>query len=127
MINTYSQNLEKWIQECPLIITYQFQLVRLSPKTGYIEGRAFFIDQSWLSFFEFLSLDEQKVNREKYRYQYMTKDNKMIFRYDNAPHHPGIKTFPNHKHVENKVLDSCSPNINDILLETGNIILNLPY
>jgi len=27
----------------------------------------------------------------------MDKKHKMIFRYDNAPHHPGVASYPHHK------------------------------
>jgi len=48
-------------------------------------------------------VDTNKQNKEKYAYHYMDKDNSMIFRYDNAKHHPEIKTFPNHKHIQSKI------------------------
>ena len=37
----------------------------------------------------------------KYSYHWMDKKNKMIIRWDNAPHFKSLKTFPHHKHVVN--------------------------
>ncbi len=33
-----------------------------------------------------------------YSYQWQTKNNNLIARWDNAPHHHNINTFPHHKH-----------------------------
>lgn len=38
----------------------------------------------------------------KYSYHWQTKTGKIICRWDNAPHHPNIKTFPHHKHKGSK-------------------------
>lgn len=57
----------------------------------------------------------------KYRYQYMDEKLLLIFRYDNAPHHREVKSFPHHKHVSNKVTDSKEPGLNDILLEIARL------
>ena len=46
----------------------------------------------------------------------------MIFRYDNVPHHKEIKTFPHHKHLQDKVVESQEINLYDILLEIREII-----
>lgn len=37
-----------------------------------------------------------------YSYQLITAGQPLL-RYDNAPHHPEVETFPHHKHVEGKV------------------------
>jgi len=39
---------------------------------------------------------------KKYSYTLLI-DDKPILRYDNAPHHPEIATFPHHKHVGGRV------------------------
>jgi hypothetical protein len=38
-------------------------------------------------------------------------------RYDNAKHHPEIKTFPHHKHISGKIEDSKEPELIDVLSE----------
>lgn len=43
-------------------------------------------------------------------------------RWDNAKHHPEIRTFPNHLHIDNKVKESRKPEIEDVLLEVINKI-----
>ena len=41
-----------------------------------------------------------------YSYHYQNKDKELIFKYDNAEHHPELENFPHHKYVGGKVLPS---------------------
>ena len=51
----------------------------------------------------------------------MNQNNKLIFRYDNAPHHQKLQlsSFPNHKHDgnEDNIIASNAPNLSDIFRE----------
>ena len=38
-------------------------------------------------------------NWHAYSFHYMTAQGVAIFRYDNSVHHPGLPTFPHHKHT----------------------------
>lgn len=51
-----------------------------------------------------------------YRYQYI-KGKQPVFRYDNAPHHPTILTFPHHKHVGKKIVAASEPTLHQVLDE----------
>jgi len=51
---------------------------------------------------------------EKYSYHWQTKRGRLICRWDNAPHHPKIRTFPHHKHE--KTPDNVLPS-EEITLE----------
>ena len=43
---------------------------------------------------------------------------KIIFRYDNAPHHPELSSFPHHKHTYNgRVIPVEEPTLTDVLEE----------
>ena len=126
MISNYAAALEITLAKSPVIISYRFQLTIISPTTGYIEAFALFEDGSKFSIFEFLRYDSQRVNREKYRYQYTDNRDREIFRYDNAPHHKSIVTFPHHKHIDKLVIDSPAPAMADVLREVEHLILGLP-
>ncbi|MDY7032488.1 MAG: DUF6516 family protein [Thermodesulfobacteriota bacterium] len=56
---------------------------------GIISGSITFKDGSVFHFKEIL-LGEYR----SYRFHYMDIDNNLIFRWDNAPHHRDLKTFP---------------------------------
>ena len=40
-----------------------------------------------------------------------------VFRYDNAPHHRNIMTFPHHKHAGAKILPANEPDFSQVLDE----------
>ena len=41
-------------------------------------------------------------NRRRYSF-HVFQSRKMIIRWDNAPHHPEVESFPHHKHVRGKI------------------------
>jgi hypothetical protein len=52
---------------------------------------------------------------------------KVVFRYDMAPHHKEIKTFPHHKHLgSEKVIESLAPSLGEVLQEIEGILI-LPW
>lgn len=61
----------------------------------------------------------------KYRYQLQTPDSKFKVRWDNAPHHKAIDSFPQHKHCRNgKIVASFINNIFDVLNSLENELKN---
>lgn len=126
MIDIYSFRLEDEIVKSQILISHRFQLTRTSPTTGYIDAFILFQDGSKLCVFEFLREVGGVVTREKYRYHYMDVRNNMIFRYDDAPHHKFVTTFPDHKHFGTSVLDSSAPSVKEVLKEIECLVLGLP-
>lgn len=59
----------------------------------------------------------QYVAEEDYSYSYhwQDKDGVLIMRWDNAPHHKGIETYPNHKHIGDRVVPSTEITLKDVL------------
>ena len=51
-----------------------------------------------------------------YSFHYMTAQGAAIFRYDNSIHHPGLPTFPHHKHTgaDEQVTPSDKPSVRTI-------------
>ena len=56
-------------------------------------------------------------------YTYLA-DEKRIFRYDNAPHHPEISTHPHHKHIgeREKLSAADEPTLSQILDEVQEVL-----
>ena len=73
-----------------------------------------------LEFMEYL----KEENRPKYRFHLINKEGDMIFRYDNAPHHRDISSFPHHKHLPGNVSESNEKSIMDVLDEIETLISN---
>jgi len=84
---------------------------------GILRCRVHFWDGSFLSIHETVSTEPGYPVRIVYAYSYIRED-QCVFRYDNAPHHPEIFTFPHHKHIgENRIAPTDQPSISQVLIE----------
>ena len=54
--------------------------------------------------------------KKEYRYQFVRRG-AAVFRYDNAPHHSQLTTFPHHKHVGTRILSAAEPAFRRVLDE----------
>lgn len=124
MIQKFVENIEKAIASNPIILSSNIQK-QFGPENEavYLKGILLFIDFSILEIAIFANKAHNGISIDKYRFHYMNKEGQMIFRYDNAPHHSGIPTFPHHKHSSNNVIQSLMPSIKDILNEITAIII----
>ncbi len=124
MIIKFVENIENTIASNPIILSSNIQK-QFGPEdeTVYLKGNLLFIDFSVIEIALFANKVQNKISIDKYRFHYMNKDGKLVFRYDNAPHHHEIPTFPHHKHTSNKVMQSLMPSIKDILNEITAIII----
>ena len=124
MIQKLITDIEKTIRSSPIVLSSSIHhYFDAAAESVYLKGRLTFIDSSVLdlAIFAFESYDAPTI--DKYRFQYMSGLEKIVFRYDNAPHHPEIESFPHHKHLSGKVSPSLMPSIADILNEISAIIL----
>lgn len=100
-------------------------------QAGIIDGRLRFWDDSLLEFSEVLSARNMILVKTRYAYHYQDSREQLIFRYDNAPHHPEISTFPHHKHVVNltnqaeTIKAATAPHLTDILREIDQLLYPL--
>lgn len=123
IINEYIESLRTLISSSPIVLTYSFTYYTLSIYRTLIEISIVFIDESQLRIVEAINVQRNKLEKEKYRYHYMDKNNQIIFRYDNAPHYPKLKTFPHHKHLPKKVVESMPPNLKDVIKEIEKVLI----
>jgi len=115
MIEDYFLQVEEILREFPSIRSRVLTQKVYNHFQGYISGKIVFENGHSLEFAEVV--DTEQTTKVKYRYQYMDEKQSLIFRYDNAPHHKEVKSFPHHRHTPNKVTDSNEPGLNNILLE----------
>ncbi len=123
MLEATASQIESTIRSSALVVTYNLAKVQLSATIGYIEGEVSFVNNSRLVFFEFLRQREDGIEREKYRYHFMDGNDQLIFRYDNAPHHPEIATFPDHKHLPTGLAKSTALHFADVFAEVESYVL----
>ena len=124
MINAHFETLEKTISEEALIVSFDLHKNYTSPVTAYIKAEIIFADGTRLAFFQHVRKDGAELFITDYRYHYMTGDDQMIFRYDNAPHHHGTENFPHHKHTLSEVVGADMPEIRDVMNEITAMILS---
>ena len=116
MVNKYFEKVERVISGFYDIITDQtIKKKEYNDKQGLISGKIEFTDESDLAFLELKNMEE--AEKMKYKYHYMDDNKKMIFRYDNAKHHPELETYPHHKHIPDDIIESQEPELIDILTE----------
>lgn len=122
MITKYFKEIENTISSFSNLIKEYSKSEKLySENKGYIRCKIVFTNNYSLSFMELI--DIEKPVKQKYSYHFKDDDNNLMFRYDNAEHHPKLNTFPHHKHLPNNVIKSTEPELLDILME----IYNLKY
>lgn len=122
LISEYFQEIESQIEDCIDIIETRLSKDKRSLHIGIIEGELLFTDESALHFIEFVNVKEG-IEVYKYSYQYQDRQGKMVFRYDMAPHHREIATFPHHKHIFlNKVIETSGPTLAQVLDEIHDMI-----
>jgi hypothetical protein len=120
----FAEQFEKSVNSSPVVLSSRIEKhYGPSGETLYLRGSLRFIDSSLLEFALFASDSGKGPAVDKYRFQYMDRDGRMIFRYDNAPHHPELGSFPHHKHLPDRVLPSPLITLKDLLNEISAVIL----
>jgi hypothetical protein len=76
----------------------------------YYRLKAVFTDESVLFAKEYFDTDERN-----YAFHWQSKENILIMRWDNAPHHHEISTFPHHKHSDKGISENTEISIIEVL------------
>jgi len=90
--------------------------------TSEFYARLRFPDNSQLQVVERLIVERYTITKARYAYHYQRADGTTIFRYDNVPHHPELKTYPHHKHVGDTVVASRPPDLGEVLREIDGVL-----
>ena len=112
------------MEECILLLTVssvveRFHVVKkkVVETDGYMRVRAILVDESLLELSMYCQHVEDTVHLTGYRFHWQDKEGILIKRWDNAKHHPELKTFPNHVHLENDndVKESAPIDLQEVL------------
>jgi len=76
-------------------------------------------DGTELHIFEYVDSGLHKID---YSFHWQNKEKKLIKRWDNAPHHKEIETFPHHLHNGEAIMSSAEPTFVDVLKKIGDTI-----
>ncbi len=94
--NDYFDALDSKLREISALVVSSVIHREIDANTGigFLKGQITFVDGSKLEFTEQLPPE-----RAKFRLHYMNSSGSMIARWDSAPHHKELRTFPFHKHT----------------------------
>ena len=122
LITEYFQKIEINIAACPNVVESQLTKDIRSLHIGIVEGMLTFTDESALYFVEFVNV-KGAAHSYRYSYHYQDRYSNLIFRYDMAPHHKEIPSYPHHKHTSPEaVIASSAPDIGIVLEEIDELI-----
>ncbi|MBI5195268.1 MAG: hypothetical protein HZA10_02980 [Nitrospirae bacterium] len=108
----------------PYVESQNISFEERPPNAAFLTGTLSFINDSKMYFKEFVVLKPDGVTTLKYGYSYLTKDDTLIFRYDNAldPRAKKLSTYPEHKHQQKKLVPATKPAFAEILSEISKMI-----
>lgn len=114
MIDNYLFEYNNTLKDFDIILNYKLETRKINDFLLIIEGSAE-TKIGLLDFIEVIRYDGAEINKKKYKYNFRDFNSNLIFRFDNAPHHKQIKTFPHHLHLDSRIFVSREPTIQEIL------------
>ncbi len=124
MIRKFVAGIEKTIDSSSIVLSSNIEkYFGPGEETVYLKGHVTIIDSSILEISLFATESRETLSIDKYRLHYMNSAGQMVFRYDNALHHPEIDSHPHHKHTPDKISASNIPSLKNILNEISAIII----
>jgi hypothetical protein len=124
LLSRYLANIETAIKELKSAYIEHYLEEILTPLRINLRIRVRFVSGHLLEFNESVIIEEGQINHLSYRYHLQDKQNKLVFRYDNAPHFPTLANFPHHKHLPDKVDSTKKISIAEAIREASLIIEN---
>jgi hypothetical protein len=98
--------------------TVELEFDQVNLTGGRVEGVLYFYDGSRLELTEVVVVNQPHPVKLFYCYQYV-RAGELVFRYDNAEHHPGLSNYPHHKHVGGRIVSAIEPTLSQILDEVS--------
>jgi len=118
-VNRYLSALETRIRALQgIVVTWSIQHeTDVNLGIGFIQGHIAFVDGSRLAFAEQLP-----TTRQRFRLHYMDAQDNLIVRWDSAPHHKDLATFPFHKHTRSGVEEHSAITLLEALDEVARMV-----
>lgn len=100
----------KSLEASPVVRRYQVLDFKMFESGWYYKVHVEFEDGSTLHAREYVHTDERV-----YAYHWQDEQNQLRVRWDNAPHHDHISTYPHHKHVAGEVRPSEEISFDEVI------------
>ncbi len=122
MLESYLADLKASLTASPIVKDIDILDEFITSVSGFIDCKILMIDGSALYVTEYFTLHENKIKHDKYSYHLQRNDD-LVIRWDNAPHHKEISTFPYHVHKEGGVHVSKEMKLEKVLEEISEIVI----
>jgi len=111
----YYLSLQNAIHAAPHVLRSDVRFEEIDVNECYVRGILTLTGGFELHIAEYV-VTEPVLTRPRYRHHLQTSDGKLVSRWDNAPHHPSVSTFPDHRHDDQGgVHPASSMNVPDVL------------
>lgn len=100
-IDEYFKKIQNMISNAKIVASTNIEYIKVLENEGYMRGTLTLIDGSELRLLQYTKISNGQPVTLRYRFQWQT-EGKFITRWNNAPHHPKVETFPHHKHVKDE-------------------------
>lgn len=119
LLASYIAKFERVVRACDRAQFDHYVVESLSPDRVKIRARIRFTSAHFLSLNELIFVEDGQIVTLNYRYHFQDESNRLVFRYDCAPHHRSVASFPHHKHTPLGVFPSAKPDIGQVVLEAA--------
>jgi len=100
-IDDYFKKIQDILAKSKIVASTNIEYTRVLDHEGYMRGTLTLIDGSELRLLEYTKISHGQPTALRYRFQWQMAG-ELIARWNNAPHHPEVETFPHHKYVRGK-------------------------
>lgn len=118
----YLEKIEKALETLSNCYFEKYDEEFLTANRANIRVRIRFSNGYLLELNEAVVIQNEKLTHLSYRYHFQNHKNELIFRYDNTPHFPNLKTFPHHKHLPDDVVESSKASIINVIEEAFRLL-----
>ena len=116
-LSDYLVGISEATHNCPDSCVTLYDEDEISEDRVYLHFRLRMGEGHLLEVRETIDFENSRLSVIDYSYHFQDPDNALIFRYDSAPHHRGLPTFPHHKHLPNAVAPSIKPTVQQVIQE----------
>ena len=116
MLDNYLADLKASLTTSPIIREIEILDEFITSVSGYFECKVVLNSGAILYITEYFTIEGEKIKRDKYSYHAQENDT-LLTRWDNAPHHKEISTFPYHVHSDDGISESKDMTHEDVLNE----------
>jgi hypothetical protein len=114
MLENFLADLKATLTASPLVRDIEIDDEFITSVSGFLDCTVVMIDGSTLYVTEYFTISCENIKRDKYSY-HLQKKGEFIIRWDNAPHHMELSTFPYHVHDKDGVYESKEMTMDEIL------------